>query len=254
MSGASAATIAFVGADLSHVGFPVPVPVAGSTKDAWRTTSVTKSLDADGNNIYGSDGYFMPTSGSVTPSYVQGLTLPSGTLTYLGNGAFARIDDPASPPTNMDSQIFYRVSSTDTDIVSFKMLGTLSGAKSFRLGILLDTPENAGAVDDTDYAPTTFEVHQIVGGVATSASINGQQGRVVNLAEADWYFFDITGAVANDEYAIRVHGQSNDNLVAIGGLTFDSVAEAPAVPEPSTFVLAALGLAGLGLLAWRRRK
>ena len=37
-------------------------------------------------------------------------------------------------------------------------------------------------------------------------------------------------------------------------VTFDFVAEAEPAPEPSTFVLAAVGLAGLGLVAWRRRR
>ena len=33
-----------------------------------------------------------------------------------------------------------------------------------------------------------------------------------------------------------------------------TVAAAEGVPEPGTFVLAALGLLGLGCLAWRRRR
>ena len=49
-----------------------------------------------------------------------------------------------------------------------------------------------------------------------------------------------------------------DNLGPAGNIIyFDAVqldAEAAAVPEPGTFVLAALGLAGLGLVAWRKRK
>ena len=52
-------------------------------------------------------------------------------------------------------------------------------------------------------------------------------------------FADATGAPVDGLAAIRITGD---------------IAAAEAVPEPSTFVLAALGLVGLGLVAWRRRK
>jgi len=43
-----------------------------------------------------------------------------------------------------------------------------------------------------------------------------------------------------------------DKTTYIDNLSFNAVNEP--VPEPGTFVLAALGLAGLGLLAWKKRK
>jgi hypothetical protein len=44
------------------------------------------------------------------------------------------------------------------------------------------------------------------------------------------------------------------NIIYFDSVLLDAEAAPPGVPEPSTFVLAALGLAGLGLVAWRRRK
>ena len=106
-------------------------------------------------------------------------------------------------------------------------------------------------LDTSGLSPVTLELHQTVGGSATSGAINGFDAEEV----ANWFFFDIVGAVANDQFALNIASDGTfSNQAAIGGLTFDSIADAPAVPEPSTFVLAALGLAGLGLVAWRRRK
>ena len=50
--------------------------------------------------------------------------------------------------------------------------------------------------------------------------------------------------------------QSGSSNVGLGEMRFleGAAVAAEGVPEPSTFVLAALGLVGLGLLAWRRRK
>jgi hypothetical protein len=71
-----------------------------------------------------------------------------------------------------------------------------------------------------------------------------------NGAHNDFYFFDIRNTSSGDALTINV---TNNGTAAgfafaeLGGFTFD------AVPEPSTFVLAALGLLGMGFAARRNK-
>ena len=57
--------------------------------------------------------------------------------------------------------------------------------------------------------------------------------------------------VGNPLFIVYTHTAGGN--MSIDNVRLDAVT-AEAVPEPSTFVLAVLGLAGMGLVAWRRRK
>ena len=60
---------------------------------------------------------------------------------------------------------------------------------------------------------------------------------------------------AENSFDVVVSGVGSDaTQIMILSAVVLSQEELAAVPEPSTFVLAALGVAGLGLLAWKRRK
>src|SRR5256885_725842 len=63
----------------------------------WRTSSGPKN-DIDGNNILGSDGWFVSGAAGSTqlPAYLVSL-ITNGSV-YPGNGSYARIDDPNTTP------------------------------------------------------------------------------------------------------------------------------------------------------------
>lgn len=219
-----AASITYVGADIDQ------------TLGAWRTTTVAKLLDADGNNYYGTAGYIMEYGGVSQeqmsyPGFVGNLQR-SGILTSFSD---------SFPNTQLDIAPAYGPGPLSTETVSLSVNGpgyplftfTLLQPATFRLGILTDT---------TGYSSHTPAVITVSGPGAVASSTNVATADLV----ADWYFFDITGSAYD---VFNVVGQGASELGATG-LTFDVAGDIP-VPEPGSLVLM-LGGASM-LLAMRRR-
>lgn len=229
-----------VAATISFVNSGVPDT---TTLDAWRTSSVVKTLDADGNNVYGSDGYYMAGAAGITvPVYLQSVSLSASA--YGGDASYADIDNPANVPNNVTSGLFYRTNAFGT-VISFTVSSTLVGSKSFRVGIL-DNNQGHGQFDSSGLTPDSIAVNQTAGGSATSGTLDSSSTPTPNQAQAHWIFFDISGAVANDAFAINIGSDGAPfSQSGIGGLTFDTI------PEPTTLGL--LGMGMMGLLVRRRR-
>ncbi|MCE5325555.1 MAG: PEP-CTERM sorting domain-containing protein [Planctomycetaceae bacterium] len=231
-SASRAATIDYVGADID------------GTQAAWRTTSVAKPLDADGDNVYGTAGYLMPMNsyhpGGMPPeAYYNTATEP-----YRLNPSFATLEwaqdwsgsfsDWGEWPRSMDNPVsggsftyggMYGVSPQDFVRV------TLTSAGSFRLGVWIDG-QNGG-----EYA-TALTVRTSDNSV-TGTSATADANNVI-----DWYFWDVTGA-AGDVFLVTAT-KSSGGWVDLGGITID------AIPEPATMSLLVLG--GVAALVRRKRR
>lgn len=224
-----AATITFAGADTTTGG-------------SWRTSTVAKPLDGDGDNIYGTSGYFLLTSPSGVisslPSFVSGIFQIAPFAYYGGHligTPYVQVDNPVGPGSVHTGTWFGQSGTVDV----FARV-TLQQNATFRMGVLVDIHDFA------DVTPRTLRVEQIF------AANPGDSGFIASTLEpnrdADWYFFDIS-ASAGDVLQISgenwILGQGGPVISSgIGGLSFDSI------PEPGTSMLMGAGL--LGLLIRRR--
>jgi len=238
---AHAAVITSVG---SHLG--LGNPAAANTPNAaagWRTASVAKPLDIDGDNVYGSLGYvlFNPKTypdtglGQNTPLFNAAISLPAylsvaatgANLSYNAN--YTTIDDPANPAGSpIYSGIGYQFnvsSSAESSLFSVTFAtGTPTGA-TYRIGIFVD---NIGPLDS---APVGL---RITGASGDSGLVVKPQGVQVN----NYYFFDIQNVAAGDVFEIiGKRANTGTGAVGLGGLTFDAIG----LPEPASAALLALG-------------
>lgn len=242
---ACALTGMFLGASTS--GFAGIVTYSSSDVDlgsGWRTSSVLKS-DIDGNNVLGSDGWFVAGAAGSTqlPAYLVSL-ITNGSV-YPGNGSYAQIDDPNTTPGLTPSALqsgtlnpFPGTNGTTTD-VTFTFGASVSG--TVRLGLMVDNLDIAG------FNPNALQVVQ-VGGPGASAVVSTAGGSFNNKTP-DWVYFDLQ-ANSGEIYNVIVTGGSN-GCACLGAISFDSVA-ASSVPEPSSLNLALFGAAFLVAYALRR--
>ena len=220
---AQAATISSLGVDTT-------------TGADWRTAATAKSAtyDPDGDNIYGSDGYFVGYSAigaSNTPteltlenvssiSYISSVTSFSP---FFGSDAYANIDNPAAAG-EINAGLYYNAGT--------KFSFTVSENTEFVLAVIVGDGNSDGV--------NSIAVNQTVGsggGTATNTGFATVDGVV------EYVFFNINAA-AGDEFEV-VTAVANGNQ-GISGLGFE------VVPEPGS--LALLGAGCLMMLKRRRRQ
>lgn len=212
-----------------------------TTGGNWRTTTVAKpaAFDPNGDNVYGSDGYFFGASDAAGGTFQNNPTIlrqdasfisdvsPSGDF-FVNNTNFSFFDDPTQTPGSNVSDV--------------------RGGQWFDAG----TKFSFTAAEDTEFILSVFYGGNPAGNpapdsitIVQTAGTGG--GTATNSAPVDrdpdagYAFFRITAA-AGDEFNVDITGGGTTGLTGLG---FE------AVPEPSS--LALLGLGGLAMFSRRRR-
>jgi len=231
----------------------------------WRDNGVAKSLDIDGDNVYGTAGYLLfatgrtgygdtfagtladPTNQSNLPAGLTIGTGPSFPNMTVGDSWYPRIQDPSNPAVEIP---FGLGGSNDNfpagngpawtlDVTSDLPGAGIDGA-ALRLGIMVWNP----AGEWFGSGPSSIQV----------AAGDSSTGFIANELD-DWaravLFFDVMDYSAGDQITIELPGgRPGDNGSGgshIPGLFVDTVV----IPEPGTFAVLGLSTA---LIASRRRR
>ena len=258
---ASAATISYVGTqtDSAANGFAVA---------NWANLGVTKEFDISGEK-YGTAGYYqirpMPwdpgdanigeatgsgnllgtnassnASFSSKPSFVSSITGGAGTFVNYGGYAIFKGPDGSSlyrqgglsVPVNQG--LFDTPSGSNNGYFGVAFEFTVSTPTLFRIGVTVDA--NGGGT----YAPDYVGIYSGSTGTVFSSLLNRD-------ARPDMAIFEIN-ALAGETFAASVWQRSGTQSVApVSMITFD------AIPEPSTALLALVGMGCLAIHSRRRR-
>ena len=211
----------------------------------WRTVGLLKNLDADGNNVLGSDGYYLfGLSSSKQPPYIQTWT-PTSSV-YPGNSAYSMVDNPVTTPgaspTTEQSGTANPTPGTNvgTSILTFKMSGA-GGSLPYRLrvGVMIDN------VGGSTYNASSVRIFQ-VGGSGDSGQFS-LSAAVYNDKNPDWVFFDITGAQVNDTYELEAFGGAL-GIATVGAVSFDSMGAPGAVTNVGSLTDLGAGWRTAGVL------
>jgi hypothetical protein len=200
---ASGGTSAFAGSDLTTAG-------------QWRTPSVVKTKDVDGNNVYGTDGYAIGALGGVetvvNPAYAT-ITRNPALLFFGGTADYRTIDDPVNPagPQKIAGIIYDApAGAVPTDFYTL----TFTQVRRVRLGVLVDN-SSVPAV-----SPATLRLRQTAGGTYDSGDVAAGDGTSRNQT-VDYYFFDIA-AQAGDVFVISGINDTAHPANGLGGIVLDS--------------------------------
>ena len=222
------------------------ITYAGADVDlgaGWRTSTVPKN-DIDGNNVLGSDGWFVPggQGSQLMPAYLT--SLAHNGFSYAGNPSYFSIDDPnttpGATPSFIESGTLNPFPGTGGGIVDLSFTFGAGVPGTVRVGLMIDN------LDNVFYNPYALQAVQD-GGPAASAIVY-TIGGTYNDRVPDWVYFDIQGAQTGETYDVLVSAGAA-GCACLGAVSFDSP-----VPEPSSFGLVGIGAGFLAAAVLRRRR
>ena len=259
---ASAATVVYVGSETG-------LPGNGYSVQNWSNAGVPKAWNVSASEVYGSSGYYQ-----IRPTLSSSPTNLSGEAAAAGNnlGATAPTNPTLlSPPSFLSSVTggagnfvngsghntyrgpdgisLYRQGALSVPVnngpynspaganagyFGIAMSFTLNSAANFRLGIAVDS------VGIAHHGPGIYSPNYVsVGGVFSAA--------LTRDGNADMVFFDISGVSGNTFDVALWQNTGTQSVAALSLATFD------AIPEPSTALLALVGMGCLAIHSRRRR-
>lgn len=201
------------------------ITYSGSNLDLgknWRTAATPK-LDIDGNNVLGTDGWYVTgsaigTAKLVSPRYVRPGTMWIVAPEYAGNGNYYAIDNPNTTPGASPTTVLtgtknpFPGTNVESEVYRFTVTGSVPSV--FRLGVMVDNLDAAG------YNPNGMRLVQ-QGGPGDSTSI-ATTAASYNNRNPDWLYFDVSGAQAGDTFQVFSKGGPNGAATA-GAFSFDNL-------------------------------
>jgi hypothetical protein len=227
---------------------PAAIVLAGThynmeTKDndptvGWRRSATPKTLDIDGDNVVGTDGYRTSNRGA-DPTYA------TATVVAPSKNIFSRIDDPDSTTADVQTETLHDGNAgagvETRPLLQFVITGAIPAGKTLRVGVLFD---GVGSANGTNSA--TYTLKQTVGGsaTATTPALFYQDGGL------DVTYFDLTSFSVGDTFVVTSTSSATNTEFSgafeqVIGITFDTgVTGAPG----KTFADWINGFTGLGAL------
>ena len=258
----SAAVVTYIGTESSNSGNNYVV-------HHWSLASVSKQYDFDGNNKYGSAGYYQ----------LRPMATTSGSANInqsTGNGNLLGTDAGSNPTLSSQPSFVSSISGGAGTFVNYNGYSNFlesTGTTAYRQGALsvamsngpYNTPSGANTghfgeiFQFTVSVPTTFRI-----GITVNAVGNGFAPDYVSIYNSnigstystlltrdtnpDMAIFEIN-ALAGEIYSAALWRVSPnlDTSAAFSMITFDTI------PEPSTALLALVGMGCLAIHSRRRR-
>jgi len=256
---ASAATVTYVGSETGSPG-------NGYSVQNWSNAGVTKVYDIGGNEVYGSSGYVQirpgPTDlyqgsadgnnlgvGAATnptllslPSFISSVT--GGAGDFVNFGAYSTYRGPDGSSLLRQGALSvavnngpYTPDNNPSSYFGIAMHFTVNAGSYFRVGFAVDS------VGSGTYAPDYVSIYSGSTGTKISSLLTRD-------GSADMVFFnvDTRGDAASTNFDVALwQKDGTQSAAALSLAAFD------AIPEPSTALLALVGMGCLAIHSRRRR-